>query len=227
MDQIELKVANREVLGKKVSGLRRQGITPVHVFGRGIESLALQCETVKLRRVLAEAGQTRLINLKIDSEKKPRVVMVRGIEREPRSGQSLHVDFYQVQMTERLKVEVPVVLVGEAPALKMKENMMVHELNTVTVECLPAQIPSSLELDISSLIEADQALRVKDIKLDEGVAILNDPEHVVAKISIRHVEKREEPVVAVAEGEVEVEAEGEEKEGATEGGEAAESTKEK
>ena len=203
MDQIELDARNRELLGKKVRFLRRQGITPVHLFGHGIESKTLQCDTAELQQVLAEAGQTRLIGLKLDNEKRPRTAVVREVQIESQTDKLLHVDFYQVKMEEKVKVEVPVVLVGEAPALHLKENMLVRELNTLTVECLPAKIPTSAELDLSPLTEADQAMRVKDIELDEEVTVLNDPELVVARISIRHVEKVEEAVVEVEEEAVE------------------------
>ena len=206
MDQVELKVTNREILGKKVRFLRRQGITPVHLVGPGTESMALQCDTATLQRVLAEAGKTRLINLKLDNEKKPRNVVVREVQREPRTGESLHVDFYQVKMAEQVKVEVPVVLVGEAPALKLKENMLVQELNILTVECLPDKIPDSVGLDLSSLTESGQAMRVKDIELDKEVTVLNDPELVVVRISVRHVEKIEEVIEEAVEEEVAEEA---------------------
>ena len=196
MEQIELNVTKREVLGKKVSFLRRQGITPVHLFGHGIESLALQCDTVKLKRVLARAGQTRLISLKLDNEKSPRPVVIRGVQIEPLTGESLHIDFYQVEMAEQIKTEVPVVLVGEAPALKLKENMLVQELNILSVECLPANIPNSVELDLSSLTEPGQAVRVKDIKLDKEFTLLNDPEQVVVRIILRPAERIEKVVVA-------------------------------
>jgi len=100
-------------------------------------------------------------------------------------------------------MEVPIVLVGEAPALKLKENMLAHELNTVTVECLPGDIPTHVEVDISSLEEVEQALRVGDIELGEEVTVLNEPEVMLAKISSRPVEKIEEEVVAEEEeGEV-------------------------
>ncbi len=203
MAEIELKVTNREILGKKVRFLRRQGITPVHLFGHGIESIALQCDTVELRRVLAKAGRARLIDLKLDNEKKPRPVVVREVQMEPRTGESLHVDFYQVKMAEQVKVEVPIILVGEAPALKLKENMLLHELNTLTVECLPAKIPASIELDLTLLTESEQAVRVKDIVLDKEVTVLNDPELVMVKITSRPVEKIEEPVLEAAEAAVE------------------------
>ncbi len=93
-------------------------------------------------------------------------------------------------------MEVPVVLVGEAPALKSKENMLVQELNTLTVECLPAKIPAGVELDLSSLTETEQTVRVKDIELDKEITILNDPELAIVRIRSRPVEKIEEPVVA-------------------------------
>lgn len=210
MDKIELKVANREILGKKVKHLRRQGITPVHVFGHGIESLALQCDTKELERVLGQAGQTRLVNLKLAKEKKPRTVVVREFDRDWRRGQLVHVDFYQVKMEEKLRLEIPVVLLGEAPALKAKTNMLDHELGTFTVECLPAKIPDKIEVDISSLTELDQAIRVKDIILDKDITVLNNPDLVVAKISLRPVEKVEEKVVeeaVAAEAEAEAKAE--------------------
>ena len=203
MDKLELKVTNREILGKKVKHLRRQGITPVHLFGHGIESLALQCDTVQIERVLSQAEQTGLISLKLDNEKRPRTVMVRAFDRDWRKGQLIHVDFYQVKLREKLKLEVPVVLVGEAPALKSKDNMLEHELDTLTIECLPAKIPANMEVDISSFTEPGQAIRVKDIILGEDIVILNDPELVVAKISWRPVEKAEEEVVEVAEEAVE------------------------
>ncbi len=198
MDQIELNVTKREILGKKVRFLRRQGITPLHLFGHGIESQALQCDTAKLQQVLAEAGKTKLINFKIDGEKKARSVIVREVEIElPRRG-LVHVDFYQVRKAEEMKVEVPVVLVGEAPALKLRDNTLLQELDTLSVECLPANIPASVELDISSLTEADQVLRVKNIEMEKGVTVLNDPEVVVAKISARRVEEVVEEVVEKA-----------------------------
>ncbi|MFC1911384.1 50S ribosomal protein L25 [Chloroflexota bacterium] len=204
MDKIELKVANREILGKKVKHLRRRGITPVHVFGHGIESLALQCDTRELEQVLGQAGQTRLINLKLAKEKKPRTVVVREFDRDWRKGQLVHVDFYQVKMEEKIRLEVPVVLLGEAPALKSKEHMLDHELGTFTVECLPAKIPSSIEVDISFLTELDQTIRIKDITLDKDITVLNSPDLVVAKISLRPVEKVEEkPVEEVVAAEAE------------------------
>ena len=202
---MELRVTTREVLGKKVRFLRREGIIPVHLFGHGIKSEALQCDATELQHILAQAGKTRLIGLKLDKSKKPRNVVVRETQRDPRTGKLLHVDFYQVRMTEKIKVEVPIVLIGEAPALKTKGNMLIQELNSLAIECLPEDIPASVEVDLDCLTEAEQAIHVKDIMLGEGISVFNEPEHVVAKISLLPVEKVE--VEEEVEEELEEEAE--------------------
>ena len=203
MDKIELQTTPREVLGKKVRFLRRQGITPVHLFGHNIESAALQCDTTQLQHALAQAGRTRLINLKLDKAKKPRNVVVREVQREPHTGELLHVDFYQVSMEEKIRVDIPIVPVGEAPALKLKDNFLTQELNSLTIECLPDEIPASVELDVSSLTEVDQTIHVQDITLGKEITVLNNPEQLVVKISARRIE---EEVVAEEEAEVTEEA---------------------
>ena len=191
MEQIELQTDTRKILGKKVKFLRRQGVIPVHLFGHGVESLSLQSEAAQLQRVLAKAGKTKIISLKLDKDKKPRNVMIRETQRDPLTGELLHVDFYQVRMTEKIQVEIPIVLVGEAPALKSKDNMMAQDLYNLTIESLPDKIPPSVELDWSSLAEAAQAIHGRDITLDEGVTVLNDPGHMVVKITSRPVETME------------------------------------
>jgi len=199
MKQIELEANSREILGKKVRRLRRQGITPVHLFGHSVESVALQCDTARLQRTLARAGKTRIISLKLEKAKRPRNVLVREVQIDPCTSELLHVDFYQVRATEKIRVEVPIVLVGEAPALNFKENMLMRELDSLTVECLADKIPTSIELDLSSLTEVEQTIRVKDIVLGEEVKISHDLESVVAKITSKPVLKVEEEEVAVEE----------------------------
>ena len=196
MEQIELWANNRDILGKGVRFLRRQGITPAHLFGHGLKSLTLQCETAKLERSLAQAGETRLITLKVNDEKKARPVLVREVQTEPLTRKLLHVDFYQVKMEETVEVEIPIVLVGEAPALEARDNMLLRELNTLTVECLPAKIPTRLEVNIGSLTDAGQALRVKDIAVGSDITILSEPEQMVVTVIARSEKKVEEKVVA-------------------------------
>lgn len=198
MEQMELRAHTRKLMGKKARFLRRQGLTPVHLFGHDIESLSLQCDTGQLEQLMVLAGRTKLVGLKLDGAKKLRSAVVREVQRDPLSGGLVHVDFYQVSMEEKIKVEVPIVLVGEAPALKSKGNILSHELNILHIECLPDRIPSIVEVDVSSLAEEDQSIHVQDIVLGEGIAVLDDPEHVVVKVSVLHIEKVEE-VEKVAE----------------------------
>lgn len=213
MEKIELTAHKRDLRGKKVRFLRRQGITPVNLYGQGIESNALQIETPALKKALAQAGRTSLISLKIGSTKRQNMAIVRAIQRDPVKGELVHVDFYQVRMDQKLKVEVPVVLVGKAPAVKEQGGILVHEMSSLEVECLPDNMPHSIELDISGLVQLDQALHVKDLHIPEGVTVLTEAEKVVAKIARARIEVVE--AVAPTEAEAEVAAEGEEgKEGA-------------
>jgi large subunit ribosomal protein L25 len=208
MEKIELIAHKRDLRGKKVRFLRRQGITPVNLYGHGIESTALQIETSSLKKALAQAGRTSLISLKIDSTKHQNMAIVRDIQRDPVKGELMHVDFYQVRMDQKLKLEVPLVLVGKAPAVKEQGGILVHELNSLEVECLPANMPHSIEVDISGLVQLDQALHVKDLRVPDGVTVLTEPEKVVAKIARARIEVVE--AAAPVEAEAEVAAEGEE-----------------
>lgn len=199
MDRIELECNARQVLGKKVKSLRREGVTPLHLIGRGIDSLALQCDTAVLKRVLAQAGSTRLVDLKI-GRKQPVKVLVRDVQRDPIRRELIHVDLYQVRMEEKVRLEVPIVLVGEAPALHEKGTSLSQELTRLNIECLPDAIPDKFEVDISSLTEPDQAIHVKDIPVGAGITVADHPDQLVARVSVTLV-KEEEKKAAPEAGE--------------------------
>ena len=196
MDQIELTCKTREVLGKKVQSLRRQGITPVHLCGRGVDSLSLECDSVQLKRILTQAGSTRLIDITVDKEKRPRKALVREVQRDPMKRGLLHVDFYQVRMEEKVRLGVPLILVGEAPALKQKGTSLSHELTTLNIECLPDAIPNKIEVDISSLTEPDQAIHVKDVIIPPGITVVDHPDQLVARVSMARVIEEVKPAAA-------------------------------
>jgi len=200
---IELKAAKRHVEGKKVKQLRAQGVTPAHLFGPGVASEAIQASSEDVKKTLAEAGHTRLISLHLGHEKSPRTVMVREIQTDNLQNSILHVDFYQVNLAENIRVEVPIILVGESAAAKAKGNALVQELNQLNIECLPANIPPTVHVDISPIVTADQMIRVKDIQLGKDISILNDPDVVVARIAVEQIEKAPEKPAAEAEGEAE------------------------
>jgi len=204
VDDLKLEAIRRSVLGKKTRFLRRQGITPTHLFGHNIESQALQCDTAELRRIIAHAGMTRLVNLKIDGEKEPKGVFIREIQRDAVGRKLLHVDFYQVKKGEKIAVDVPIVLFGEAPAMKGKGRMLVHGITSLSLECLPDKVPPQIEVDISSLEELEQAIHVKDIVLDPGITVNADPEQLVVKVTEALVKEVVEEVEEVAEEEVAV-----------------------
>jgi len=209
MQELKIKATKRDVLGKKSRFLRRQGITPAHLFGHSLESLAIQCDANELAKVVSHAGTTRLISLKLDGDKEAKVVFVREIQKDFLTRELLHVDFFQVRKGEKLTMEVPIVLVGDAPAMKGKGRVMTHGLNLLNITSLPEKVPPQIEVDVTVLKELEDAIHVKDIKLDKDIQIHNDPNQLVAKVSevIVKVEEEAKPVAAAAEGEVPAEGE--------------------
>jgi len=204
VDRLELEASKRDTLGKKVRFLRRQGLTPANVYGAATESMALQIETPLLERLIARVGKNALITIKVDGKR--RVTMIRDIDRDVLTDQLLHVGFFQVEMTHRVKVEVPLVFVGESQAEKVSRLMLIHNLSAVHVEALPADLPRNIEIDISQLAEAGQAIHVKDIPVGENVVVLTDPDEVVVHVMESRVAVEVEG--AGVEEEVEEEVEG-------------------
>jgi len=211
MEELKIKASKRKVLGKRNRFLRRQGITPAHLFGHSIESQPLQCDTDELKKIVTHAGTTRLVSLKVEGEKESKNVFVREIQRDTLSRQLLHVDFYQVKKGEKMTMDVPIVLVGEAPAMKGKGRIMSRGITVLRIECMPEKVPPQIEVDISGLEDIDQAIHVKNIVLDPDIIVRDDPELMVAKVSEIVIKVEEEkPVVeeaVVAEAGAEVKAE--------------------
>lgn len=201
MDKIELSATGRDVLGKKVKSLRREGITPANLYGHNVASTALQIDTDELKRALARAGKSSLVSLKVDGGKRPRMVIFRDVQRHPLTRSLLHVDLYQVKMEEKIKIAVSLAFINEAPAIRDRGGILVQNMSSIEVECLPADMPHSFEVDLSILEEIDQAIHVKDLSVADSVTILTDGEQSIVQISRSKVE------VEIAEAEVEAEAE--------------------
>ena len=214
MEQLELEVFKREITGKKVKFLRREGITPANLYGHGIDSTSLQADTKHLEQMLTQAGKTSLVSLKIEDSKTPVKVLVREVQKNPLTDELLHVDFYQVKMTEKITADVPILFVGEAPALKNKYTSLLRLIDSLPIEALPDALPHNFEVDLSSLEETNQAIYVKDIHFSEGVTFLGNPEQMVVKIAETRRAVEAEVAAEVAEAEVkeEVAAEAEVKE---------------
>lgn len=173
------------------------------MIGHGIDSLSLQCDTANLRQVLEQAGSTHLVDLKIGKERKNRSVLVKDVQVEPMSGEILHVDFYEVKMKDKVKMDVPLLTIGESPLLKLKGNILVQDVHSVSVECLPADIPDHFEINLEELVEVGQTVRVGDLTVPEEVSVMNEDDQMILKIVAQALPKEEEEEAAEAEAEAE------------------------
>ena len=186
---MELKVQARSVLGKKVKQLRRAGVVPANIYGKGLDSVAIQVDAPELKQLLFDTGRNAIIQVSVAGKGKGKAashdVMVRDIARDPVTGGILHVDFFKVQLSQPIQVEVAISLVGLAPAVDLGLGTLVHGVNALHVEGLPAHLPSFLELDVSGMAEAHSVLYAREVTLPPGLTLASDPEQVVASIAGR------------------------------------------
>jgi large subunit ribosomal protein L25 len=185
--------------------LRRAGQVPAILYGRNIEPVLIQLEVRPLNRVLSRAGQSRLIKLNVQGQAEPHMALARAIHREPITGNLYHVDFMAVSMTEKIRVQVQVILVGESPAVQRGEGVLVHAINNVEIQCLPGNLINSIRVDVSMLDKIDAQVVVKQLKVPEGIEILASPDEMVVRVTPVREEKAEEAVPVVAEAAPEVE----------------------
>lgn len=182
MSNYSLAVAKRTTTGRKVRALRRSGFTPANIFGKKITSISIQVDTKVLKTTLKAAGETNLINLKIEGETKNHPVLVAGYSQDPVTGDLLHVDFHEVDLTVKTTAMVPLHPTGESEAVKAG-NTLVFQKNELEVEALPADIPSAIEVDITALTEVGSTIHAKDLKFDRTkVTLLVEDEEVIATI---------------------------------------------
>lgn len=196
-ETIVLQAAKRTVTGKEVRHLRREGIIPGVLYGPGFDALSVQVPWIDLRPVLLEAGGSRVIELMIDGEKYN--ALVRSVQRTPIRGDVMHIDFYRVQMDVAIRTEVPIVLTGSADAIEDADGVLVHELMTITVECLPSDLPSEIPVDVSGLTEIGQMILVSDLPELPGVTYHDAPDTVVVTTTYQQRATAEEEEEAAAE----------------------------
>lgn len=184
MDRLSLLAEERKILGKKVKKLRKDGLLPGHVFGKGIETESVSVDGKLFLKTFKEAGETGLIDLKIGAEK-VRPVLVRGVQYDPVSGKPIHIDFYQVNLTQKVKVPVPLVLVGEQPeSVHLGEAIVLQTLNELEVEALPADLVEKIEVDITALKNIDDAITVAQLQFDRSKLTVSAPdEEIVVKLA--------------------------------------------
>lgn len=181
MKQPKLSVEKRTVLGKKVKKLRQEGILPGNIYGKDITSEAVQLPEKEFKAVYKEVGETGLVDLTLDGKAKP--VLIHNVQLDPLTHSYLHADFYQVNLKEKIKAMVPLILTGEPKAVAEKVGLLLQTLSEVEVEALPQDLPEHIEVNVEALAAIDEQITVDNLKAPKGVAILTDPSQVVAKIS--------------------------------------------
>jgi large subunit ribosomal protein L25 len=208
----------REVTGKKVAALRRDGRLPAVVFGHGEDSESVSIDTHEFEQLRRHVGANALIDLSVQG-KKARPVLVHGVQVHPVNRRPLHVDLFLVRMTEELTVDVRLVATGTSRAVEDDNGTLLHPTEHVRIKALPDHLPESIEYSIESLVDFDAVIKVADLAIPSDVTLLTDPEEIIAKVQAPRVEVEPEPVVA--EGvEGEEGAEGEAPAEGAEGGEA-------
>ena len=215
-----LAAENREITGKAVNRLRKEGRLPAVVFGHGLDSANVSLNTHDFELLRKHVGPNALIDLSVAGDKaKP--VLVQHVQIHPVNRRPLHVDLFAVRMTEELTVDVPLIATGLSTAVTDLGGTLLHPTENLRVKALPDHLPQSISYSIDSLTDFDSVVKVSDLEIPDDVTLLTDPDEVIATVQRPRIEVEEVP--EVAEGE---EAEGEEAaEGeaaaTAEGGEAA------
>jgi large subunit ribosomal protein L25 len=225
---LELSAEPRGVFGKHVRRLRRQGIVPANIYGHG-DSRAIQAPARVLEHLLAHGGRTGLITIAFDGNSE--TALMKGLQRDPRSGAIVHIDFQAVSMTEEVTSVVPVRFVGESDAVTKQGGIMTHPRTSLHVTARAQDLPEAIEVDLSAITELHGAIHISDLPHSGSYVITDPPEEVLAMVQPPAVEVEAEPGAAEAEGEAaaaeggaeETETGGESSAAASEGESAAES----
>jgi large subunit ribosomal protein L25 len=226
---LELNLDAREAQGKANKRLRREGIVPGVVYGKGEGSTNVQVEAKTFETLYRAAGKTSVVKFRLPGASRATSGFIKSVQRHPLSGSAIHVDYYLVNLNVEMEVDVPLVFTGEAPAVEETGGTLLHNLNAIHVKALPNDIPHEVTVDVSVLKSLDVAIHVKDLNLNRDlVQVLTDGETLVSTVVPPRVEEEPEPVVAEGEelegeeGEAAEGAEGAEGEGASaEGGEGS------
>ena len=183
--------------GRGVRALRRAGRLPAVVYGHRVDAVSVAVDGRDFLKAFQKVGRNQLLDLQLGAEP-PRKALVREVQRNPRDGNLLHVDFYQVNLTEKIESEVPIEFEGEIEIVVKGEADLLRGLHQLRVEALPTDLPPAITVDISGLKEVDDEIRVKDLKLPVGVEVLDDPEDLIVKVHEHREVVEEAPVAPVA-----------------------------
>ena len=191
MDNLNLSVNKREITGKKVSGLRKDVLTPIHMYGPEIESSPLQCDSKILDRVITDAGTNIPVTVNVDGGEQDNLCFIREVQYHPVTNKVLHVDFMKVQVGKSVRAQVPISVIGTSPAVRTMGGTLLQPLLTLTVEALPLEIPKMITLQAELLVDFETNFYVSDIEVDEGVNVINAASEMVASVVAPRVERLE------------------------------------
>lgn len=179
-EKIILTAQKRELVGKKVQALRKQGLIPAVLYGQGKTNQLLTIDGAQFRKIFTEVGETGLIYVKIDDTEVPSIIRDHQID--PIKNQNLHIDLMAVNLAEKIEADVPLSFIGISPAVQNLDGTLIEVKNQIHVEALPQDLVPEIEVDIAQLKNLENDLRIKDIAPPKGVTILDDPEETIAII---------------------------------------------
>ena len=224
---LELTLDARDVHGKANKRLRRAGIVPGIVFGKGEPSTPVQVDGKVFETLYRQAGRTSVVNMRLPGASATTSVIIKSVQRNPLSGGAIHVDFFLVNLKQEMEIDVPLVFTGEAPAVEETGGTLLHNLSSLHVKALPNDIPHEIVVDVSVLHSLDVAIHVRDLNLNRDlVQVLTDGDTLVSTVVPPRIEEEPEPVLTEEELEAAAAeaAEGEGAEGEGEGAEGGESS---
>ena len=194
-----LTAHRRDVTGKDVARLRRQGILPAVLYGHGQASEAIQVDAKAFDTLARAAGRHALIDLKVDGGH-ARPAMIHGVQEHPVRRTPIHVDFYLVKMTEEITMDVPLEATGESVAVEKHGGTLLQTLDHVRVRALPGDMPRAIAFDVSVLDSFEASIRVRDLVVPAQVAVLTDADEAVAHVQPSRAEIEREAEAAATPG---------------------------
>jgi len=197
MERVSISAEKREEHGKGVArGLRREGMVPAVLYREG-KAQSIKLSKKELAKLInSVAGEQVMVDLQFaDGDKK--LALLKDYQVDPIRGELLHTDFFEVSLTEEVRITVHVATVGEPIGVKRDAGILQHTLREIELECLPDKIPGKIEVDISKM-EIGQSVHVRDLKFDEGITVITDPGDVIVTVTAPAVEAAPEAVVEAA-----------------------------
>jgi len=178
---LKLSAKPRKVTGKKVKSLRKEGLLPTVLYGPGIKNKNLEVSLDDFEKILKEVGENTLVSLEVEADKKYSV-LIHNVKNDPLTESPMHADFYQPALDKKIEGEIPLILDGEAPAVKSLGGTLIKNLSEIKVRALPQNLPKEFRVDIGKLKSFEDHILIKDLQAPEGVEILREPDTILVQV---------------------------------------------